>query len=429
MIAWGEIRKQTIRRKQAKMEKILYVDDEENILRAFRREYRQKFELVTAASAEEGLAAIATQGPFAVIISDFRMPKADGNYFLAAAKEAAPDSVRIMLSGYADVDMAMQAINEGNVFRFLTKPCPSETMDQVLELAVRQYKLVMAEHQLKESEQQLRAANQHLEEARKETELLNRTLEERVEERTRELQESTMQLIQAEKLVAIGELAASVAHELKQPLNTIKIIGQSILRDIEKKRFEEQSAKEDLPEIINQVNKMSEIIDHMRVFARRPIEGASERVDLNLVIDNALKFVAQQLKNHSIEIVMNLAADLPNVLGDSVRLEQVIVNLINNARHAVEKNNKEQKLIEVRTGKGDDGQTVLLEVKDNGIGITEEAKKKIFQPFFTTKEPGKGTGLGLSVSKKIIEEHKGTLDFFSNVGEGTVFRFVLPSAS
>ena len=267
---------------------------------------------------------------------------------------------------------------------------------------------------------------QDLEEAKKETEVLNRTLEERVEKRTRELQESTMQLIQAEKLVALGELTASVAHELKQPLNSIKIISQAILRDIEKKRFDEQSAKEDLPEIIHQVDKMAEIIDHMRVFTRRPIDVPNETVDLNRVIGDALKFVGQQLKDHNINIVMELDSDLPKVLGDSVRLEQVVVNLITNARHAVEQNGKEEKRIEVRTGKGPDGQAVWVEVKDNGIGIPEEAKKKIFQPFFTTKEPGKGTGLGLSVSKKIVDEHKGTLEFFSNAGEGALFRILMP---
>ena len=408
------------------MDKILFVDDEENILRAFLRDFRQKFELVTATSAEEGLTAIKTQGPFAVIVSDFRMPQGDGNYFLAASKEVAPDSVRVMLSGHVDVNMAMRAINEGSVFRFLTKPCPSDTLGKILGLAVHQYKLVMAEHELRISEQQLRAANQHLEEAQKETEILNRTLEERVEERTRELQESTMQLIQAEKLVALGELAAGVGHELKQPLNTIKIISQSILRDIEKKRFDEQSARDDLPEIIHQVDKMAEIIDHMRVFTRRPGEVTNETVDLNLVIGDALKFVGQQLKDHNIALVTELDGDLSKVLGDSVRLEQVVINLINNARYAVEKNGKEEKRIEIRTGPGSDGQTVTLEVKDNGIGIPEHAKQKIFQPFFTTKEPGKGTGLGLSISKKILDEHRGTLEFFSQAGEGTLFRLALP---
>ena len=257
----------------------------------------------------------------------------------------------------------------------------------------------------------------------------NIELEERVTERTRELKESTAQLIQAEKLMALGELTASVAHELKQPLNTIKIIGQSILRDIEKKRFDEQSARDDLPEIIRQVDKMAQIIDHMRVFTRRPIEACNEIVALNGVIGNALKFVEQQMKTHNIEIVKELAADLPEVLGDSIRLEQVVINLINNARHAVEQAGKENKRIEVRTGKESDGRTVWLDVKDNGMGISEEAQKKIFQPFFTTKEPGKGTGLGLSVSKKIIEEHKGTMEFTSNLGEGAAFRFVLPMKS
>jgi C4-dicarboxylate-specific signal transduction histidine kinase len=283
--------------------------------------------------------------------------------------------------------------------------------------------------ELEETKQVLLRVVEELDAATKETDLLNRTLEEKVVERTRELQESTMQLIQAEKLIALGELTASVAHELKQPLNTIKIIGQSILRDIDKKRFDEQNAKDDLPEIILQVDRMSEIIDHMRVFTRRPIEAANEMVDLNGIIGDALKFVSQQLRDHNIEVIRDLDADLPKATGDSIRLEQVVINLINNARDAVEKSGTKEKRIEVRTGKDADGQAVWLEVKDNGLGIREDEKKKIFQPFFTTKEPGKGTGLGLSVSKKIIEEHKGTLAFSGNAGEGATFRFVLPVAS
>jgi response regulator RpfG family c-di-GMP phosphodiesterase len=133
------------------MDKILFVDDEENILSAFRREFRKEFEIDTATDAEEGLRTVAARGPFAVIVSDFRMPKADGNRFLAAVKKIAPDSVRVMLTGHADVNMAMQAVNEGSVFRFLTKPCPSDTLGKVLTDAIQQYRLVTAERELLEN--------------------------------------------------------------------------------------------------------------------------------------------------------------------------------------------------------------------------------------------------------------------------------------
>ena len=137
----------------------------------------------------------------------------------------------------------------------------------------------------------------------KELEKWNKELERRVEERTKELKESQAQLIQSEKISAIGELAAGVAHELNQPLNVTKIICQSISRDIEKGRFNEESAKQDLPEILNQMNKMAEIIDHMRIFSRRTVGMCGEAVELNIVIENALKFVEQQLRDNNINLI------------------------------------------------------------------------------------------------------------------------------
>ncbi len=133
------------------MDKVLFVDDEENILSAFQREFRKEFEIETAKDPEDGLRTVAARGPFAVIVSDFRMPKADGNRFLAAVKKIAPDSVRVMLTGYADVSMAIQAVNEGSVFRFLTKPCPSDTLGKVLTAAAQQYRLLTAERDLLEN--------------------------------------------------------------------------------------------------------------------------------------------------------------------------------------------------------------------------------------------------------------------------------------
>ncbi len=249
-----------------------------------------------------------------------------------------------------------------------------------------------------------------------------------------ELKEATVQLIQSEKLSALGELTAGVAHELNQPLNGIKIISQSMLRDIEKNRFEEEDVGDDLNEIVSQVNKMAEIIDDMRIYTRHTEGSSEEMIDINSVIEGPLKLLDQQLKNHNIEVLRELAPDLAKFAGDPIRLEQVFMNLITNARSALDGCGKENKRIEIRTYKADnhgstpDNAAVVVEVKDNGEGIPENLRDKIFQPFFTTKEPGKGTGLGLSVSNTIIEEHKGRFEMDSQVGEGTTFRVILPVA-
>lgn len=130
------------------MERILFVDDDANLLAAYQRQLRHHFSMETALSGLEGLEKIKNNGPFAVIVSDYRMPGMDGVHFLAEAKEKTPDSVRILLTGYADLETAIGAVNEGNIFRLLTKPCPPEVLVNALDAALSQYRLVLAEREL-----------------------------------------------------------------------------------------------------------------------------------------------------------------------------------------------------------------------------------------------------------------------------------------
>jgi response regulator RpfG family c-di-GMP phosphodiesterase len=131
-------------------EKILCVDDDANILDSYRRQLRKQFHIETAQGPERGLAALKASGPFAVVLSDMRMPGMNGIQFLAQVRVLAPDAVRVMLTGYADVDTAIAAVNEGNLFRFLSKPCPPEVLSTALEACVRQYRLVLSERELLE---------------------------------------------------------------------------------------------------------------------------------------------------------------------------------------------------------------------------------------------------------------------------------------
>ena len=129
-------------------DRILVVDDEKNVLAAIRRQLRRKFAIETAPGPEEGLAAIRENGPYAVVISDIRMPVMDGIRFLSLVRETAPDTIRMILTGNADLQNAIQAVNEGNIFRFLTKPCSPEVLSSVIRLGIRQYRLVTAERDL-----------------------------------------------------------------------------------------------------------------------------------------------------------------------------------------------------------------------------------------------------------------------------------------
>ncbi|MGM0380866.1 MAG: PAS domain-containing protein [bacterium] len=246
------------------------------------------------------------------------------------------------------------------------------------------------------------------------------------------LKEKTAQLVHNEKMTALGELTASVAHELNQPLNVIKIIAQSLQRDLDRDSLEEEYLEEDLADVIGQVDKMAEIIDHMRVYSRRSSGEMREDVDLNDIFDGVFKFVEQQLKNHDIRVQKDYAQELPEIKGDSIRIEQIFMNLVTNARNALDEVEQEEKLVTVRTDSVPAhasplaGDSVVGIVKDNGSGIPEDIQEKIFEPFFTTREPGEGTGLGLSVSSEVVEEHDGEIELETRPGGPTVFKIYFP---
>lgn len=250
------------------------------------------------------------------------------------------------------------------------------------------------------------------------------------EEIKSQLKETTVSLIQAEKLSAIGEIAAGMCHELNQPLNAMKIISQSAQREITKKRYVEETMVQDFKDIVEQINKAADIINHMRTYSRRTTEQELWAISLNAVVDSAMKFAETQLKNHNIKLVKNLAPDLPMIKGDGIRLEQVLLNLVTNARLALKASDRTEKIIEIKTypiGTGDNA-SVALDVKDNGPGVPDNIKEKIFTPFFTTRKQGEGTGLGLSIATKIMSSHKGKLELESVFGQGATFRMVLPVA-
>ena len=183
---------------------------------------------------------------------------------------------------------------------------------------------------------------------------------------------------------------------------------------------------------------MTGIINHLRIFSRQS-QSEFKPVDLNQIIEDALLMVGEQLRLHDIETVKNLSADVPKVKGDANKLEQVILNLITNARDAIEQGRKKETNpdpmdyeqsrgtleIETRMANNDAGFIEVL-VKDTGSGIPEKTAHKIFDPFFTTKEVGKGTGLGLSISYGILKEHHAEIEITETGPEGTTFTIKFP---
>jgi len=244
--------------------------------------------------------------------------------------------------------------------------------------------------------------------------------------------ETSSQLIHLEKLSTLGELSAGIAHEMKQPLNIIKIINQGLLRDIIKNRLDEDELKEDLNEVNNQVNKMAEIIDHIRSFSRKTVGDTYREFSLNEVVESVCKFHNVQFDNRNISLSKVYDENLPDMTGDIIQIEQVLINLFLNSRSALESSKKDDQFIKVRTYAlgGEESplriQSVVFEIEDNGEGIPYEHESRIFEQFFTTKPSGLGTGLGLSISKKIIEGHEGKIELENKIGEGVTFKVILP---
>ncbi len=251
-----------------------------------------------------------------------------------------------------------------------------------------------------------------------------------LEKSNRELKETTSQLIQSEKLSALGEMAAGIAHELSQPLYGIHIITQSILRGCNSENPDSETLREDVDDILQQVKRMSDIIDHMRLFARDTEEAPRMASNINTVVTGPFKLVGQLLKKQDIEIEAVMSDNLPDVIINQIQIEQVLLNLITNAKNSLIRCCKEDKKISVKTYETlspENKPCVVVEVCDNGDGIKEEIKDKIFQPFFTTSKPGKGTGIGLSISNKIIESHNGKIELHTVMNEGSSFKVILPA--
>jgi histidine kinase len=225
--------------------------------------------------------------------------------------------------------------------------------------------------------------------------------------------EAEQQLIQASKMATLGEMASGVAHELNQPLAVIKTAGSILKKKLTRSPLAEDATLMKVTHKIDaNVDRASNIIDHMRQFARKS-DARLERIQINQVIENAFEMFDQQLKVRGIEVDWDTTPDLPAILAEPNRLEQVFVNLFLNARDAIEEkwelhvDTKAVKKIRIATRREAD--KVIAEVCDAGYGVPAEIADKIFEPFFTTKEVGKGTGLGLSISYGIIKEMGGEI--------------------
>jgi PAS domain S-box-containing protein len=234
----------------------------------------------------------------------------------------------------------------------------------------------------------------------------------------KELEETRMQLMQAEKIASIGRLAAGIAHEINNPLSGILIFADMLIRDLSPPN---PQWNEDLQEIINQTLRCKEIVARLLEFSRQSVNQRFN-YDINSVIQRSAELLTHQALFHNVEFVFDLQADIPMMIGDAGQLQQVFINFIINAGTAMNGRGR----ITITSRFDPVSNEVALQFADTGPGIPDEIISKVFEPFFTTKGPGEGTGLGLSVAYGIIQQHGGSMSVRNDPSGGAVFTVVLP---
>lgn len=249
--------------------------------------------------------------------------------------------------------------------------------------------------------------------------------------RMREIQD---QLIHSGRLASLGEMAAGIGHELTQPLNTILLLARNCLKALERPDKPEMMLRDNLSTIIDRVNHASSIIRSLKGFASKA-KGDLAPMRIKVILLDVLGFVETQLQLSDIDVTLELAEEDFLILGQEVRLEQVLLNLIQNGIQAMAATARPELTITTFRHHGIDSQTLqrrsyaAIAIKDNGEGIKPEIKDKIFDPFFTTREVGTGMGLGLSIVERIVRGCNGYLQVESEPGKGSTFTVFLPECT
>jgi signal transduction histidine kinase len=386
---------------------ILIVDDDESTRRSLTFIFRKTgYETETAGTGREAIEK--AQGRlFNVALLDIRLPDMEGTELLVPLKETNPDMAVILVTGYASLKTAVQALNAG-ASGYITKPLD---VDEVLSKAkdvLEKQRLVMENRRLYQVAQQELAQRKRAEEALKE---YSERLKEMVEQRTKELRDAQEQLVLAGRLAAIGQLGASVGHELRNPLGNIK---NSIYYINMKLGDADEKIGKHLRIMEKEIATSNKIINDLLGFARDK-KPTLQKTEINTIVQDAL---SRTTVPDAVAVITEREECLPPLMADSDQIGQVFINLILNAAQAMSDGGR----LEIAT-KAEDG-FIVTEFKDNGCGIPEQNLDKIFEPLFTTK--AKGIGLGLAVSKQLIEAQEGTIEVESQVGKGTTFRIRLP---
>ncbi|MBN2529932.1 MAG: hybrid sensor histidine kinase/response regulator [Deltaproteobacteria bacterium] len=393
---------------------ILLVDDEEMVRDLLRRVLeRDGHNVLSAASKEEAFEQF-TSNAVDLLLVDKNLPDGSGLEFIEAARNLEFDGESIVITGYSDTESAIKSV-ELNVFRYIKKPFDLDALrndiNRALETAALRRDLAQRTHEL---------------------EVANADLMEALEQ----IKESDRRRIQAERLASIGYLSAGIAHEINNPLSLLSMTIPFTVSELEKvirTNATAQSPKkvnEELETLLKNLGPTQEAVDLLMQLSSdlhslgRSDDIKAQPVKLSNVVNSALRIVRHRVK-HKATVTVNIP-DALTITGKTNRLIQVFINLLTNAGRAIRENMPDRNYIKIN-GYEDDAYAVI-EVTDSGIGIPPEHLEMIFDRFVSLSGlgPSEGSGIGLSIVKELVEEHGGTVDVISAVGEGTSFIVKFP---
>ena len=410
--------------------RLLLIDDSLTYLEYLRGELEKEGYEVERATGGAGGLSRAASGAFDCILVDLVMPEMDGIEVcrrLTEMRRTMDNPIVVMMLTARETKEDMTRGLEAGADDFVGKSSDMAVLRARIRALLRR-KFFQEENLriIRELREQERALQAEVAERRR--------AEEALRAKDVEVRGMTQQLWQSAKLATMGELAASIAHELNNPLATVSLRVESLLADLS----EEDPNRRALGVIEGEVERMGKLVANLLQFSRRTGQQISS-VDVREEVRNTLELIHYHLRNRRIAVVQEFAPDAPVIQADRQQLRQLFLNLFTNASDAM----PEGGALTIRvnavgatrhpTCRCNDSRPlpwsplqVVIEVADTGAGIAPEHLSRVMEPFFTTKEEGKGTGLGLAICRRIAQEHHGTLEIESEAGKGTTVRIALP---
>jgi signal transduction histidine kinase len=381
---------------------VVVIDDDPHILELTSLILSRKgYHVLTASTARQGMEIISSQAPELALL-DYMMPEMDGLATLREIKAHYPDTYVIMFTGQGNEEIAVELM-KGGASEYILKPFNNRGLLDRLDSVLRIREIELHNKSLQQEQVRLL----------EEIDNWNQELQKRVREKTEALQKAQSEIAQSEKLAALGYLSAGMAHEIRNPLNTISLFVQLM-----RQNSADQEQTDYLDKVLKEVDRIDSIISKLLGASHRSRSISSE-VQIDRVVDNAIDAFSPQIETGNIRVERRYHGVPPPIKADPAELEQIFTNLFLNALDEMPGGGRLD--VEIY----EEGGRVVVKVGDSGGGIPADTLPNIFDPFFTTKS--RGTGMGLPVVRRIARLYQGSVAVEKSSPEGTVFRLEFPA--